>query len=104
MNDSGRQQLMDELCSLSEQAEENVCGMPDFVMGSIAKALHALASSQYKREVSKEEVAMHFDVTTKTIDRWIIEKGFPKGRRNGHKELLFPVDEISKWKRHQQND
>lgn len=95
---SGKEELKKQLAIMDEMVDSNVCSIPDPVLLSIAEALRGITGRQYKTELSKEKVALYFSVSTRTIDRWIENKGFPKGHRDGHHELSFSLDEVIEWK------
>ena len=94
---NGKEELLSKLEKLKLLAGENICGLEDIGFKAMSSALDLLVGSKVKKEISKEQCAKHFGVSAKTIDRWIAEKGFPKGRRNGYHELSFSVDEVAEW-------
>lgn len=95
---NGREELREEVKLVELMIEENPCKMPDGIFSVLAKGLKALVKEHTEGRMSRSDVASHFHVSERTIQRWEEERDFPKPHRHGHKELSYNADEIIRWK------
>lgn len=97
MEDS-RQELLIELSKIELLVRKNPCGMGDFTFKSLLHGVKALVGKDFHTDMSLEQVALYFGVTTRTINTWQHKYGFPKGKQIGHHELSFSAEDILLWR------
>lgn len=83
---------------LAEITEAAPIGLNDDDLEAILGCLKVLVGRTFHTDMSMAEVARYFGVTTRTIQRWQNEHGFPEGKRIGYRELAFHIDEVITWK------
>lgn len=94
-----QEELALQFRTLAELVEEDPLGMCEEAMRAILTCLNVLTSKHYQTDMSIEQVARYFGVTTRTINRWQKELDFPEGKRIGYHESSFHIQEIVAWKR-----
>ena len=94
-----QQELAYQFRTLADLVEEDPLGMCEEAMRAILTCLSVLTSKHYQTDMSIEQVARYFGVTTRTINRWQKELGFPEGKRIGYHESSFHIQEIVAWKK-----
>lgn len=97
MEDS-REELLKELSKIDLLVRNNPCGMGEMTFKSLLSGVRALISKDFHTDMSLEQVALYFGVTTRTINMWQHKHHFPKGKQIGHHELSFSAEEILQWK------
>lgn len=91
--------LANQFRALADLVEEDPLGMHEDAMRAILSCLNVLTSKHYQTDMSLEQVARYFGVTTRTINRWQRDLDFPEGKRIGYHESSFHIQEIVAWKR-----
>lgn len=97
MEDS-QEELLNELNKIELLVRHNPCNMGKITFQSLLCGIRALVSKDYHTDMSLEQVALYFGVTTRTINAWQHKHGFPKGKQIGHHELSFSAEEILQWR------
>lgn len=97
MEDS-REELLIELSKIELLVRKNPCGMGNLTFKALLNGVRALISKDFHTDMSLEQVALYFGVTTRTINTWQHKHDFPKGKQIGHHELSFSAEEILEWK------
>lgn len=96
--ESSKEELLRELDKIEMLIRGNPCGMSDLTFKSLLYGAKALISKDFHTDMSLEQVALYFGVTTRTINLWQHKHGFPKGKQIGHHELSFSAEEILEWR------
>lgn len=96
--ESSREELLTELSKIELLVKKNPCKMPDFTFKVLLEGMKALVGKDFHTDMSLEQVALYFGVTTRTINTWQRKCGFPKGKQIGHHELSFSAEEILQWR------
>lgn len=96
--ESSREELLRELNKIELLVRGNPCGMKDITFKSLLCGIKVLVSKDFHTDMSLEQVALYFGVTTRTINTWQRKYGFPRGKQIGHHELSFSAEEILEWK------
>ena len=94
-----QEKLAYQLRALADLVEEDPLGMREDAMQAILSCLTVLTGECYHTDMSLEQVARYFGVTTRTVNRWQKELGFPEGKRIGFHESAFNIHDIVEWKR-----
>ena len=92
-----RQKLIEQLLKIENIVRKNPCGMSNLTYKAINAGLSALVSKEFHTDMSLEQVARYFGVTTRTINLWQHKYNFPKGKQVGHHELSFSAEDILEW-------
>ena len=92
-----RQLLLEKLLQIENIVRKNPCGMSNLTYKALNTGLSALISKEFHTDMSLEQVARYFGVTTRTINLWQHKYNFPKGKQVGHHELSFSAEDILKW-------
>lgn len=92
-----RQLLLEKLVQIENIVRKNPCGMSNLTYKALNAGLSALISKEFHTDMSLEQVARYFGVTTRTINLWQHKYNFPKGKQVGHHELSFSAEDILKW-------
>lgn len=101
--ESAREELLKELGKIEMLVNNNPCRMGEFTFKALLQGLRALTSKDFHTDMSLEQVALYFGVTTRTINAWQRRYGFPRGKQIGHHELSFSAEEILEWKESHKN-
>lgn len=96
--EDAREQLLTELGKIELLVRKNPCGMGELTFQSLLCGIKALIGKDYHTDMSLEQVALYFGVTTRTINTWQHKHGFPKGKQIGHHELSFSAEDVLQWK------
>lgn len=96
--DEERLALLAEIAKMELLVRHNPCGMSEMTFKALRHGLKALLGKDYHTDMSLEQVALYFGVTTRTINAWQHKHGFPKGKQIGHHELSFSAEDIIAWK------
>ena len=96
--ESSREELLRELAKIELLVRNNPCGMGEITFKSLLSGVRALVSKDFHTDMSLEQVALYFGVTTRTINTWQHKHHFPKGKQIGHHELSFSAEEILEWR------
>lgn len=94
-----QEELAYQFRTLADLVEEDPLDMCEEAMRAILACLTVLTSKHYQTDMSIEQVARYFGVTTRTINRWQKDLGFPEGKRIGYHESSFHIQEIVAWKK-----
>lgn len=92
-----RQLLLEQLLKLENIVRKNPCGMSDITYKALNAGLSALIGKEFHTDMSLEQVARYFGVTTRTINLWQHKYNFPKGKQIGHHELSFSAEDVLEW-------
>lgn len=101
--ENSREELLKEIAKIDMLIRGNPCGMKDFTFKSLLQGLKALIGKDYHTDMSLEQVALYFGVTTRTINTWQHKYGFPKGKQIGHHELSFSAEDVLIWRESHKN-
>lgn len=96
--ENAKEELLNELHKIEMLVRGNPCGMGEFTFKALLNGLKAIISKDYHTDMSLEQVALYFGVTTRTINTWQHKHHFPKGKQIGHHELSFSAEEILEWR------
>ena len=96
--EDAREELLKELNKIELLVSQNPCGMGGLTFKSLLYGLRALVGKDFHTDMSLEQVALYFGVTTRTINAWQHKYNFPKGKQIGHHELSFSAEDILNWK------
>lgn len=96
--ENSREELLTELSKIELLVRKNPCGMGEVTFKSLLYGIKALIGKDYHTDMSLEQVALYFGVTTRTINAWQHKYDFPKGKQIGHHELSFSAEDILQWK------
>jgi predicted DNA-binding transcriptional regulator AlpA len=96
--ESSKDELLKELNKIELLVRQNPCRMKEVTFKALAAGLRALVSKDFHTDMSLEQVALYFGVTTRTINTWQHKYGFPKGKQVGHHELSFSAEDILQWR------
>lgn len=96
--EDAREMLLKELGKVEMLVSKNPCKMSDATFSALLSGLKALTSKEFHTDMSLEQVALYFGVTTRTINTWQHKHHFPKGKQIGHHELSFSAEEILEWR------
>lgn len=93
-------ELLETLELMCTAVKNNPCQKDSTFFGYLAKTIKGFIISHF--DMSLTQVARYFRTSVRTIERWQDLRGFPRGQRNGHKELSFNIEDILKWEKEQQ--
>lgn len=96
--ENSREELLIELSRIEMLVRHNPCGMSNLTFKSLLSGLKALVGKDFHTDMSLEQVALYFGVTTRTINLWQHKHHFLQGKQIGHHELSFSAEEILEWK------
>ena len=96
--ESAREELLKELAKVELLVRKNPCKMGDSAFKGLLNGMKVLTGKDFHTDMSLEQVALYFGVTTRTINTWQRKYGFPKGKQVGHHELSFPAEDILLWR------
>ena len=96
--DDERQRLLEDIAKMDLLVRHNPCGMGNLTFKALRIGLNALLGKDYHTDMSLEQVALYFGVTTRTINTWQHKHDFPKGKQIGHHELSFSAEDVLIWK------
>ena len=94
-----QKELAYQFRTLADLVEEDPLGMHEGAMHAILACLMVLTGKHFQTDMSLEQVARYFNVTTRTIHRWQKGLGFPEGKRIGFHESSFNIQDIVAWKK-----
>lgn len=94
-----QKELVLQIRALAYLVEEDPLHMPEEAMKTLLDCLTLLTGKHLKTEMSIDEVARYFKVTSRTIYRWQRELRFPKGEDVCKRGQVFNIYEIVEWKK-----